>query len=181
MAGEPKHNVTHHAVRVERRLALEIRSWKIAYAVVERDRLLDWGMWQFASSRSVAVARKLKFLVRTFAPSVGVARQTRRAIHISTGKAAYLLRSIRNEFQNLSIPFVALPRRDVQQYFLRLGLRNKHQIAEYVTDRFRELESKKFRARRTWDPEVSVVPLFDAVATAIAHEAVDPDWEKHPG
>lgn len=178
MAGEPQHKVMQRAPRVERLLALEIRSWKIAYAVVERDRLLDWGTWQFASSRSLAVARKLKFLVRTFAPVVGIARQTRRAKHVSTGKAAYLLQSVRNEFELLSIPFVAVPRRDVQRYFVRLGCRNKHQIAEHVTGRFTELESKRFRARRTWDPEVSVVPLFDAVATAIAHEAMGSEMER---
>lgn len=172
MAREPEYNVTRCTTRSERRLALEIRSWKIAYVVVERDRLLDWGMWQFASSRSVAVARKLSFLAKTFAPSVGVARQTRHALHVSSGKATYLIQIVRNEFRHLSIPFVAIPRRDIQQYFFRIGCRNKHQIADYLTHKFRELESKKFRPRRIWDPEVSVVPLFDAVATAVAHESI---------
>jgi hypothetical protein len=158
--------------KVERRLSLEIRSWKFGYAVFEGTKLLDWGVCRFPAGGIAAAVRKLAFLLKTYAPSLVITRSTRSTQHRSSKSATGLIREIRRELDRRSVGFVVATRRDVREFFDLRGYRTKIEIAAAVADRFGELKSRLPRSRKPWDPERNIVAVFDAVATAIALEGL---------
>jgi hypothetical protein len=173
MANESAHQLTKHkSASAERRLALEVRSWKFGFAVLEGTNLLDWGVRRFPAGDSVAAIRRLVLVLTAYAPSIAIARRTRRAEHGSSAIAAQLLRTISGELHRRSIRFVVLARRDVRDFFVQQGRANKNAIAMTVADRFELLKSRIPRARRPWDPERSTVTVFDALATTIAFDGL---------
>lgn len=155
---------------VERQLALEIRSWKFGYAVLEGTKLLDWGVCRFRAGAVAAAIRRLAFVLKTYAPTSAIARGTRRAKRGSSKSAVHLIRGIRLELECRSIRFFVLARRDVRAFFAQRGYVTKAEIASVVADQFGQLKSRLPRSRKPWDPERHVVVVFDAVATAIAFE-----------
>jgi hypothetical protein len=157
---------------VERLLALEIRSWKFGYAVLEGTKLVDWGVCRFPAGAVAAAIRRLAFLLKTYAPTVVIARRTRRAKHRSSQSAVHLIRRIRLELERRSTRFVVLSRGDVRKFFAHGGHLTKAEISTVVADRFDHLKSRLPRSRKPWDPERHVVVVFDAVATAIAFDGL---------
>lgn len=158
----------------KRRLALEIRSRKFAFAVLQGTDLLDWGTRRFppgVPGIGAAIAR-LGFLLKLYSPSVVVARRTRRVKDKSSEHAAHVLRGIRGNLKRDGILFVALARRDVRKLFAQFGCHTKQEIAAAVAERFGELKSRVPRARKPWNPERNIVAVFDALATAVAFEAL---------
>jgi hypothetical protein len=171
MANGSAHRIIKPQVAsAERWLALEIRSWKFGFAVQEGPRLLDWGVRRFPAGGTAAAIRRLAFLLKTYAPSVVIARGTRRVEHRSSDSAVRLIRVIRSELERRSVRFVVLARGDVRDFFARRGYGNKDEIASAVADRFGQLKSRLPRSRKPWDPERSIAAVFDAVATAMAVE-----------
>jgi hypothetical protein len=173
MAHEPTHRVAiEKKVPSERLLALEIRSWKFGYALVEGTSVLDWGVAWFPTGESSVAIRRLAFLLKIHAPYTVIARRTRRANHESSKSAAQVLRRIGDDLKHRSMRFVVLARRDVRKFFVEQGCRNKHDIAAAVANRFSQLKPRIPRFRRAWDPESGITAVFDAVATAVAFEAL---------
>jgi hypothetical protein len=156
----------------ERRLALEIRSWKLGFVVLEGTDLLDWGVCRFPAGGIAAPIRRLVFLLKTYAPSIAIARRTRRVEGGSSVNAERLLRKIRRELEGRSIQFVVLARRDVRNFFVQRGCANKNEIAASVADQFEQLKLRIPRSRKPWDPERNMVAVFDAAATVIAFDGL---------
>ena len=174
MAHEPAHRVAiEKKAPVERLLALEIRSWKFGYAVIEGANVLDWGVCWFPTGEASIAVHRLAFLLKIYAPSMLIARRTRRANHESSKSAAQVLRSIGDDLKRRSKRFVVLARRDVQKFFAEQGCRNKREIAEVVANRFSQLNPRIPRLRKAWDPESGITAVFDAVATAVVFEAFE--------
>jgi len=157
---------------VERQLALEIRSWKFGYAVLEGENLLDWGVRWFPPGESKIAIRRLTVLLKVHTPSVVVTRSTRRVNHGSSESAAHVLRTIRDELKRRSIRFVALARRDARTFFAQRGCRNKHEVALAVANRFGQLKPRVPKLRKAWDPESAIAAVFDAIATTMAFAAL---------
>ena len=173
MAYEPADRVTiEKESQSERLLALEIRSWKFGYAVVEGTGVLDWGVAWFPTGESSIAIQRLAFLLKIHAPSTIIARRTRSANHESSKSAAQVLRRIGDDLKRRSVRFAVLARRDVRKFFVEQGCRNKHDIAVAVADRYSQLKPRIPRFRRAWDPESGITAVFDAVATAVAFEAL---------
>lgn len=173
MAHESAHRLTKLKTALdERQLALEIRSWNFGFAVLEGSNLLEWGVCRFPGGQLAAAIRGLRRLMRIYAPSIIIARRTRRAKSGSSEKAARLLRKISGELQRHSVTFVVLTRADVRNFFVENGCANKYQIAVAVADRFERLKSRIPRPRKPWDKERGIVPVFDAAATAIAFDGL---------
>jgi len=169
MAGEPTNRLTG-VNSTERWLALEIRSWKLGFIVLEGNDLLEWGTRRFRPGVMSTAIHKLAFLLRIYAPSIVITRSTRRAKHPSSSDAAHLLRSFCQELELRSVPFVVLSRDEVRNSFVQQGYTSKNEIARVVAGRFERLTPRIPRSRKPWDPERGMVVVFDAAATAIAFE-----------
>ena len=112
------------------------------------------------------------FVLKTYAPSIAIARRVRRAEGRSSENAARLLRKVRRELKGRSVQFVVLARRDVRNFFVQHGCANKNEIAASVADQFEQLKLRIPRSRKPWDPERNMVAVFDAAATVIAFDGL---------
>ncbi len=113
----------------------------------------------------------LAFLLKIYAPTIVIARRTRRVKHLSSEKAAYLFRKIQIELKRRSVRFVGVARRDVSNFFEGQGCSAKHEIEAYVAETFAAVRQKLPGPRRLWDKERYIVPAFDALATALTFSA----------
>lgn len=158
---------------VEVRLALEVRSRRLGFAVLRGSHLLDWGVREYgADGESAGIAvRRVCSLVSSYTPYVVIARRSRRVSHPSSKNAAMVLQKIRAELKRMSVGFAVLERRDVRQFFSGLGCKTKYEVACWLAERFAELKWRLPRRRRPWDREDYAVPIFDAIATAVAFSA----------
>jgi hypothetical protein len=180
MAIKPTHCLANLPESAERQLALEIRSWRFGFAVLEGDDLLEFGARRFPTSLAGAkvAVRSLTFLMRLYAPSVVITRSTRRAQDESSTHVSAIFRSIRHEVESRSVRFVVLPRSEVLEFFGERGRHAKHEIAAFVGDHFSQLESSVPRRRKAWEPERYLLVVFDAIATALAFRAMNPHTEQ---
>lgn len=152
-------------------MAVEIRSWKFGFAVFDGANLLDWGVCRFPAGGTAIAIRRLEFLLKAYSPPLVIARRVRHAKHSSSKRAVRLIRGIRDELERRSVQFAVLARRDIREYFAHRGCRNKVEVATIIADRFPRLKPRLPRSRKPWDPELNIVAVFDAVATALAFEA----------
>ncbi|HEV2199743.1 MAG TPA: hypothetical protein VGR73_07970 [Bryobacteraceae bacterium] len=154
-------------------MALEIRSRRVGFAVLQGANLLDWGQRGFPpgiSGTETAIER-ISFLLDLYAPAVVIARRTRHVRDESSEVAARIFRKIRGELKRRSVRFVVLARRDVREFFSGQGCRSKQEIAAVIADRFDQLKSRLPRRRRAWERERHVMAVFDAIATAVVFNA----------
>jgi len=154
-------------------VALDLRSRKIGFAVMEGSRkLLDWGIKGCRTHRDLAhVAQKRIAPVLTlFAPSVVIlesassrkAEEPRREI-ISTAIQAEVLR------RSIDLVFV---RKDETWGALGKGEPiNKQKIAAHIVLLFPELTWKLPQERKPWQSEHHNMAVFDAIALALAYWA----------
>ncbi|HEV8414594.1 MAG TPA: hypothetical protein VGQ49_13445 [Bryobacteraceae bacterium] len=154
----------------ERRLALEVRSRRLAFAVLQGSDLLDWGVRSYSTGAvgATGAIEKLHFLLNLYGPSVVVVRGTRGVKDESSQSVARVLRKIGTKLKRQSVRLIVVDRRDVQQFFAQYGCHAKHDIALLLASRFPQLKWRLPRARRPWDPEAYSVAIFDAVGTAVA-------------
>lgn len=176
MAESAKHTVagsdTVRSGNSGRRLALEVRSRRFAFVVLQKAVLLDWGNRRYAAG-PIGVESALKtfrFLLQFYAPAVIAARQTRRVPSQSSDAAKSAIHKLRVEAKRHSVRFEIVNRRQMRRYFLDRNCRNKYQIAQLIIHDFPELKRIAPRQRRPWDPESYSAAIFDAIATAVVHE-----------
>src|SRR5579872_787390 len=120
MATEPADRLTNHdTASAERQLALEIRSRRFGFAVLQGTNLLDWGVRSYppGAAGTKSAIKRIRFLLTLYAPSTVIARRTRRAKGESSGRASRIFEKIQNELQRRSIRFAVLSRRDVRAFF----------------------------------------------------------------
>jgi len=158
----------------ERRLALEVRSRRLAFAVFQGSDLLDWGARSYSTGAvgATSAIEKLHFLLTLYGQLVVVVRRTRRVKDESSQSAARVLRKIGTELKRQSVRLVVVDRRDVQRFFAQFGCHSKHDIALVLASRFPQLKWRLPRARRPWDPEAYAVAVFDAIATAVTYDGM---------
>ncbi len=181
MVTEAAHRLENEETRShERKLALEIRSRRFGFAVIQGTDLLDWGVRTFpfgVAGAEVAIGR-LAVLLKLYAPSTVFARRTRRVRGESSENAAHIFRTIRGELKRRSVRFEVLARADVREYFVGRGHHNKQEIATVISDRFSQLKSRLPPARKKWEPERQIFAVFDAIATAVVCNAET--WPRKP-
>jgi hypothetical protein len=156
-----------------RQLALEIRSQRFAFAVLQGRDLLDYGARNVPpgpSGMKLGV-RRLSFILELYAPSVVIARRTLPIRGAPARHAAHILERIREELRRRSIHFIPLDRNEVRHAFANVRCRTKHEIAAAVAEQFQELKPRLPGPRRPWEPERKRIAIFDALATAIAWNA----------
>ena len=153
------------------RLVIEIRSWRFGFVVLRDGRLIDWGSREFPMGGAAKARDKVLTLVDAYPPAVVLTRRTRGVSHSSSIGAALILRSIRTALTRRNTELVVLDRETIKLHFTTLGCRGKYEIAQRLSQSFPELEWRIPKRRRAWDREDHIVPVFDALATAVAFEA----------
>ena len=152
-------------------LVVEIRSWRFGFVVLGDNHLIDWGTREFPAGSVATARKKLLTLMDVFAPTFVLARGTRGVSHSSSKAAAQVLRSIRAALIGRQTEFVVLDRENVKQHFKQVGCHGKYEIARFLTRKFPELEWRVPKRRKAWDREDHIVPVFDALATAVRFAA----------
>lgn len=168
----PPHVVAPDSKKSKRRLALEVRSWKLGYAILEGAHVLDWGTSEYAPGDPAKAARKMRSLARTFTPALSIMRSPRTAKDGTTEKAARVVSAIRKELEGCSVRSIVLAREVVSNHFAQLGIRKKLDIAAAIAKTVTELQPRLPLPRKPWHPERRIMPVFDAVATVLAYDAL---------
>lgn len=155
-------------VRAERRLALEVRARRYAFAVLQGSVVIDFGVHENTVGQRSArgSVRKIRWLLKVYTPSIVMMRRIRRARDESSKKAARSLCRIRKELKRQSVRLVMVTREDVRKFFARHGGTTKHEMALLLTKWHKELRTMMPSKRAPWDAEAYTVVIFDAVATA---------------
>lgn len=156
----------------ERILAIALRSQRLGFAVIEGSvELLHWGMIHYKRNekqRVRAAARRIAILFARFVPSVVAIEKSAAEVALNPSGPRALYRMMRKEAARRSVPVCLLNRIKVREAFCDFGVRSKDDIAALLARMFPELQPKLPPKRKVWEPEHFSMPLFDAVALAIA-------------
>ena len=151
-------------------MALEVRSGRFGFALLQDSTLLDWGVRRYpADSVGTAVAlRRVRTLLDRYSPSLVITRQTCPLSLKSSQSSGAVIQAIRTELKNHSIKFEVSTRKRIKRFFATHGCNAKHEIASLLAERFAPLKWALPRRRRPWDSEAYATAIFDAVAIAVA-------------
>lgn len=153
-------------------MALEIRSRRFGFAVLDGGELLDWGVRYYPSglSRIETALKSLAFVLRLYEPSIVVFRRPRAVGDESSRHASHVFAAVRHRLEERLIPYIIARRADVRESLARQGFHTKYDIACALAQRFSQLKGLLPSPRKTWEHERHVMVVFDAIATAIACE-----------
>lgn len=170
MAGGAQHRVDAGSER-GCLLALEIRSGKVGFALFERLKLIDWGIFNFSQGTQgdAEIQAKVSKFLSLYLPDVVVTRGTRMVA--GQHNARNVLKRLVKMTKSESVPIVVLERAKIGKFFARHECYTKHDIARFAANRFPELQWRIPRRRKPWQPESSTAAMFDAIATALAYQS----------
>ena len=143
-------------------LALEIRSQRFGFAVVEGGQLLDWGVREHGGQPLVA-SQKVASLVDLYGPAAVVIRKRERHRHPSD-----VFPAIRSALRLRAVILRLVSAKKVRAHFAELGGTTKFEIAKSIAQRFPELAWSVPPKRKPWQSESYHAAIFDAAATASA-------------
>lgn len=155
-------------------LALEIRAHRFGFGALEKSsRLVDWGIKILPTSIPLppTVKSRLGPILTQFSPSIVVARRLSQSRLRGNPSWSYVIRLVRKEIENRSIPFAPIGNREVLRVFAELGSTTKFGIASTIARMYPEIGWRLPPARRPWQPEDYNALLFDAVAVGTAYLA----------
>ncbi len=156
----------------KRILGISLRSQRLGFAVIEGlVELIHWGMVYYEKNERVrveAAAGRVAALLERFAPSIVAIEKSRTAKALNPEHVELLYRSIRREASNLSASTLLFTRSKVREAFQDFGVKSKDEIAALLTRMFPELQPSLPPKRKLWEPEHFSMPMFDAVALAVA-------------
>lgn len=165
-----------HEMRI---VALAIRSQRLGLALLEDSLgLMDWRTLHYEGNFSgpvQAAKRKLASLFALYMPSVIVIQKSRLSNASNSANLESIGRFLRRESRLRAIPIISMRRKDVRDTFREIQGKSKDAIAAALTQMFPELLSKLPPRRKIWHGEHPTMPLFDAVALAVAY------WDRANG
>lgn len=157
----------------KRLLALEIRTSKLGFAVLESPAtLLDWGVRSFREAEEPvksAISDRIGILIAFYKPSAIVIRL--RQYHSPSQNERFMaaLSAVRAEARRTMIKFVVLTISQVTRHFASRGQVTKHDVAASLARRYQELSWKLPVRRKSYQSEAPAMLVFDALANGIAH------------
>jgi hypothetical protein len=158
-------------------MAIVVRSQRAGCAVLEGALgLLDWRVIYFEKNVDAQIAaakKKLTSLIHFHAPSVIVLCRTRLDQSQNPSAVASVARAIKHEAAQRLIPVLTVKRAVVQDTFKGFGIQSREGIATMLAKMFPELTPKLPPKRKIWHGEQAIMPMFDAVALAVAY------WDRH--
>lgn len=172
MSAEPPQRRSADLRKPCRIFAVEIRSRKIGYAIVEGDKsLLDWGVRTFVKPEDSSSHRKLAVLLASFRPEMillsDISKRDRRKVH----EARALIRLVAIEAKSLSISIELVSKDSIRSFFNDAGHLTKHEMARVIVTIFPELAWNLPRQRKAWQSESPSQIVFDALALLIFYVA----------
>ena len=163
--------------RIIRLIAFDVRPRRIAYAVFETPtHLLDWGVKMVGPSPTAGP--RVTSMLKAYRPSVLVLRSISSGSRRDHPRTQELLSAIEAEAKQSVITVAFVTARELEVFFRQHGRVTKDQIAEAIGEWFPQLAAQVPPQRKAWQPEHWRMPLFDAMATAMAYlaeEQVSPD------
>jgi len=155
-----------------RTLALEIRSRRVAFAVIEgTSHLLEWGIrrWRSDVNPAKSVMERIDPLLALYSPSVVVLKKVGHASKMKKRRSVIL--AVKRKLAKRFIDVHMVERADVRQRFRESGNRTKYQIASTIAQMFPELRLKLPPKRRPWQTEHYNIAIFDAISLALAYRS----------
>ena len=153
--------------RTTRSLAVTPSTRGFGFAVLEGERLVDWGIKPVTGDKNAASIAKAKELLTFYRPARLIledAESPRRAARIRTLHAGLV--SLAKEHQTRVL---VLPRARVRRRFFADGAGTKHELAIQLAERYPdELKPRLPPPRRLWMSEDYRMGIFDAVALGLA-------------
>lgn len=153
-------------------LAIALRSQRLGFVVVEGSvELIHWGMIFYKGNQDekmTGAMKRAQTLFIRFAPShVAIERSSaEKALNPENLQSFYL--RVRKEASCRSIPVSMFTRSRVRNAYSDFDVHSKGEIAELLVRMFPELQPKLPPKRKNWMPEHFSMPMFDAVALAVA-------------
>lgn len=153
-------------------LAIALRSQRLGFVVTERSiELIHWGMIYYDGNEEASIAaavKRVQVLFARFTPSRVAIERSHADRAPSLENLQWLYRCVRREASRRSIPVSMFTRIKVRKAFADFGVRSKDEIAALLARMFLELQPKLPPRRKLWQREHCSMPLFDAVALAVA-------------
>ena len=149
---------------IRRVLAIDIRSRRAGWVVLEAARLLDWGVRKNIGhhGRDGTIVA----LLRMFQPSVVVVRRIKVGGRRDTPRARSIRRAIRSDARCGSVPVVYLGDAALKKCFRTYGKKTKYAIASSLAACFPELKLPP--RRKIWKAEHPRMCVFDALQLGVA-------------
>lgn len=154
---------------IKRILAIDLRSTRVGFAVVETPiRLLDWGKRAITADSCSSL---LVWLLHKYGISLMVVRRIRPDSPRNTVRVRKGSQAIRKIARTRSIELAAVSESDFTRVFQQHERRTRFEIACLMTIIFPELAQFLPRPRRCYEPENRRMSAFDAVALAVTYLA----------
>lgn len=153
-------------------LAIALRSQRLGLVVAEGSiELVHWGMIFYEGNEDASIASAMKrthVLFARFSPARVAIERSKTDNAPNAENLQSLYRCIRKEASSRSVPVSVLTRTQVSEAFRDFNVRSKDDIAALLARMFPELQPKLPPKRKLWKREHFSMPMFDAVALAVA-------------
>ena len=160
---------------IKRILAVDLRSTRVGFAVVETPiQLLDWGKRAITADSCSSL---LVWLLHKYGISLMVVRRIRPDSPRNTVRVKQGSHEIRKIARTRSIELAVLSESDFARVFQQHEKRTRFEIACLMTIIFPELAQFLPRPRRCFEPENRRMSAFDAVALAVAYLAIQTEHD----
>ena len=158
------------SVRDTRVLAIDPATRGYGFAVLEGPRrLVDWGVASVRRNKRALSLTRLAAQIRLFRPGVVVLPDPADGRHPRCARVRELIHAMQALAAKEEIKTRLISRAHVVSLFAPLGADTKHEIAVAIARRFpAELAHRVPPPRRPWMPEHHNMPIFDALALALA-------------
>lgn len=153
----------------ERLIALEVRSRRFGFAVVEDMALLECGACRYGrgAERVPHTLRKFSALLERYEPLRVIVRQHSKRHSESCG---VVMDAIRAECRRRSIDLIVINRDRVREFYEARGCTAKHETSALLVKWFPDVKWKLYRKRKPWDHEWHNVVVFDALSCVPVHD-----------
>ncbi|MEH6727613.1 MAG: hypothetical protein V7703_15765 [Hyphomicrobiales bacterium] len=145
-------------------LGIAVATGKVGYALLEGERLIDWGLSKVASKSPAQVAAKTSYWIDLLKPEALVSEQLTKRMR-KHGLTIKLLAAIAKAAEDAPVINVTVPR-------LRIH-KNKYEEAEALARRFPELKSQLPKKPPCWLPEPRSMIFFEALTLALSLKLAD--------
>lgn len=153
-------------------LAISVRSQRLGFAIIDGSvELIHWGIIYYEKNETihvVAATKRVAVLIERFTPSVFTFERSKAAKALNPENLELLYRNVRRVAPHPSVRSL-FTRAEVRQSYRDFGVQSKDDIAALLARMFPELQPNLPPKRRLWESEHSSMPMFDAVALAVAY------------
>jgi hypothetical protein len=163
-------------------LSLDLTSGRLGFAYFEGMDLIDWGIkgtpkGSHSEQRSIETLESIQDLIKNFEPDVLLMPEISKRRSEVSKKA--LIKAARIVASSIPLDVIAYSWTEVRKIFRVWTEPNrptKQRIMGVVSDLFPELRPIRPKPRRMWEPQDYWLPMFDAVARAVAWiDKTEPD------